>query len=494
MENSRPLNIRIIRGSSTILLFTFLTSPIAYLIRVLYSHTLSVEMYGLFYAVVSLFLLLAAYNDLGFGYSVSFLVPKFLKKGDLKSSWNIYKYEQLIEISTSVFLSIILVLSANWLSTVYFKSPLATNLIYILSIYFISNSFIEAINKFFQGLQQELYYSSIQFSKQLFTLVFSVFFWFLDSNPILYFALSWAIAGIAVAIIYNILLRRKNRFVIKGLSWDKALFTSMYQYAIPTLLITSFSSFIIYSDTIFLTYFKGLREVGIYNIALPLASISAVFLSPLNRFFLPLVSHLMEGDSEKIHYILKMVLKITPFIGLYFSLFLFLFPSAPILILFGSKWVGLVELPLLILVFGYIPLSLGNYLGTVLSGAGKVKELLKASFYLSIAIIFLSLLLIPRYGAAGAALANTITYLLMVLLYGSVLKSLTKFKYPVLFYSQLISFSLALIALVKLTHISPNTFFQYIIFGILYSFLFLLFGYKLGVVNKDTLKLFLHKK
>jgi len=88
-EYTHPLTQRVLRGGMIVLFFSFLASPLGYAFRLLLSRTLSIEMYGLFYAVLALFATLITYNDLGFGLSAAYFIPKFLAKGDKQSVWNI---------------------------------------------------------------------------------------------------------------------------------------------------------------------------------------------------------------------------------------------------------------------------------------------------------------------------------------------------------------------------------------------------------------------
>ena len=134
MEKNQTLTARVFKGSSTILLFNFLASPIGYLIRILYSRTLSIEMFGLFYAVLAFFGMFIAFNDLGFGYSATYLIPKALRKKNYKRIWKLYKYNQLVELGTSVIISILIVIFSNWLTNNYFKIPEAQNIIYIFVV------------------------------------------------------------------------------------------------------------------------------------------------------------------------------------------------------------------------------------------------------------------------------------------------------------------------------------------------------------------------
>ncbi len=247
---SEKLAGRIIKGGTTVFVFSLLSSPIGYLLRLIYAHSLSVEMYGLFYSVLALFSLLTTYNDLGVGYSVSYFIPKAIKNRNYQLCWNLYKYDQLIEVSTSIFISSLLFIAAPWLALNYFKMPQAEILIYLLSLYCIVDGFISSLSKFFTGLQQEKFYSSIHPTRLVFTLLFSLFFWVFDFNYIYYFAIAWSVAYVVVAVIYWIAFKRENGFLIRKTTFDKKLIKTMFRYAIPTLLTTSIKEVVLYLQRI----------------------------------------------------------------------------------------------------------------------------------------------------------------------------------------------------------------------------------------------------
>ena len=445
MGNSQNLTERVIKGGSIVLFFTFLVSPIGYFIRILYSHTLSIEMYGLFYSVLTLFYTISLYNDLGFGYSVAYFLPKYLKKNDYATSWNFYLYCQIIEISTAIFLSLLLILTAPWLSTFYFKTPEAKNLIYIFCIYLIASSLLNALIKVFVGLQKEKYYSSLNFFRMFFAMTFSFAFYLFKLKDITYYAAAWSGGYILAVIIYYFLLYKNNKLLTNNkLIWDSKLFKLMYSYAVPTLLTTSLYSFIIFSDTFFLTLFRGVREVAIYNIVLPLVSISTIFILPINNFIFPLVSDLMEGEKQKINKLIKNLLVYIPFVSLYFSLFIAIFPSTPVKLFFGMKWVGLVEVPLSVLAFGFIASSISTYFTTLVSGMGKVNERLKVTLIIAVTSCFLNAILIFYYGVLGTVIANSFIFIFSVFLYGKIIKKVVNFNYPLNFYLKIITVSIIL--------------------------------------------------
>ncbi|MFA5933006.1 MAG: oligosaccharide flippase family protein [Microgenomates group bacterium] len=483
MHNQEILSKRIFKGTSIIIFFSLLTSPLGYVLRILYSNSLSIEMYGLFYSLLAFFGILTTYKDLGFGYSVTYLIPKFIKQKDFQKSWLVFKYNQFIEVGTSILLSLILIASAPWLSINYFKVPEAQNLIYIFCIYFIANSFLEALYKMFTGLQQEKIYSSIQFSRLFLALIFSLLFLVFDYANILYFTLAWALSHIICTVVYTYSLSQNMDFKKKTLSWDRKLFTTMLQYAIPTLITTSIYTFITFTDNFFLTLFKNVREVGIYNIILPLISIPSIFLSPINNLLFPLVSHLMEGEQTKTRYILNASLQLIPFVGSYFSLFIILFPSFTVQIIFGAKWVGLVETPLRIMAFGSILALLSSFLTTIASGMGKVRERMQISVIIAIFNVILSIILIRLYGITGAAVASTAVYLLSIILFAKTVKKELIFNFPFKLYGIIIIFSLFLYIFIEFTGFAPHNFIQFIITGIIYSFIVFVFGLALGIFD-----------
>ncbi len=495
MKRPQTLTERLLKGGAVVLLFAFVTSPIGYLIRMLYSRTLSIELYGLFYAVLAIFGLIAAYNDLGFGFSVSYLVPKFIKKKNYTKAWNVYKYDQIIEVGTSIILSIILILSAPWLATTFFKVPEAKNLIYVFTLYLISGSFVSALEKFFTGLQLEKYYSSIQFLRLFLTLIFSSFFWLRGNPTVLYYALSWSAAYISLAMLYYVLLRKKQSYLISRVTWDNKLFKKMATYALPTLITTTVGTLFVFTDTFLLTLFRGMKDVGVYNIVLPLASISGILLNPLNQFLLPLVSRLMEGEKEKVERLSSAILKLLPFAGLYFALFIALFPSSTTKFAFGQKWVGLIETPLTIFALGYIAVLVTNYLNTLIGGMGLAKERLKIVSISTTVKIGLSIALVFKYGVVGVLIANIVAYLLTIAFQRRLIKNNKVFlTYPFLYYLKLIAFAAISFLLVKTTNICPSSLFQFVLYVTIYTLIFFSFGLLIKAVDVETIKIIIRNR
>lgn len=491
MRPSQDLIERVIKSGSIVLFFTFLVSLLGYFIRILYSRSLSIESFGLLYAIIGFFSIFTIYNDLGFGYALSYFVPKMIKNGNKSKVWTLYLYDQIIEIGMSIFISLFLLIFANWIANNYFRNSDAKNIIYIFCIYFIANSFLSAINKFFNGLQMEKYYSSIQFVNMFFILSFSLFFVFIGQKNITYIAIAWSSAYIISSFIYNLLLYKTTRSFKRKFVWDIAIFNKMARYAVPTLLTTSIYSLLLLTDVIFLTLFKGVRDVAIYNIIVPIVSIPLIFLSPINALLFPLISELMEDNKEELKNLLLIILKFVTLIGFYFLFFIFLFPSQSVSILFGQKWVGLVEEPLSILSIGYIFAFTASYLTNILVGMGKIKERLKISVILAIIDLITIPILIFYFGVLGAVVGMSLFHIVSVILLGIMISKELKFNYPFYFYLKILFLGILLFLISRIIGLQKVNLLQFILLGLIYTFLISLLAIYIGIINKKNIKLLL---
>lgn len=490
MNISKNITQRLIAGGSVVMVLTGLTSIASYLLRIFYSHTLSVDEYGLFYALLGLTGSIILYSDLGFTYSSSYLIPKYILKKDYSKSWHAYKYSQLLGVGTTLLIAIILAIFAPWLAKEYFKTEIAQNLIYIFCIYLVVTSFVNTQHALLVGLQQEKYYSSMQLVRLVLTIIFTFIFWVLRSTNIYIFALIATFSYILCGFIFSYLIYNKNTF-LKNLQikWDKDLFKEMYVYALPTLLASSVYSLIIFADTFFLTLFQGLAAVGSYNIVLPLASIPLIILSPFANFLFPLISHLMEEESKRVALVLETILKIVPFLALYFGLFIALFPTQPIVLLFGEKWLESSRIPLSILALGYIPATISFFFTTVVMGLGKAASRLKALTIIAVLSFMLNIPFVFFFGVIGAAIAGSLIHLASAVFLGQVIKSKISFRYPLKLYLTLILYSSFLFLIVKIFNLFPSGLISYFIYGVIYTILTAFLAFSLGLFSKNTIGL-----
>jgi len=478
---------KLIKGTSIILLLTLATSPISYVIRMIFSRVLSIQMFGLFYSVLGLFWILITFNDLGFGYSVEYFVPKFLRKKDFASIWKLYKYDQFVEVGTSILLSSILFLNADWLALHYFKVPIAAQILKIFCLYFISNSFVSSLQRLFIGLQKEIFYGSVEFVRSLFCLTLCFICVLLKVSNITNFSYIWASSFLLVGVVYNFLMGKYIPELKSKLSWDYPFFKKMAVIALPTLITSSTYLLITNSDTLFLTLFRSVSEVGIYNIIFPIVSIPIIFSTPLNRYLMPLISHQCEEEIDQVKLLLESLLKIVPFVGLYFGVFIATYPTASVTILFGSQWKGLVEGPLMLMSVIYLLSLMSTLFFTFLSGLGLIKEKLRISIFVAVTDVILGSLFCYLLGIYGIILANAILFGSTTLLSWMAIRKRLKVNLPLLYYLKYIFLFGGFWFVNRAVHFSPQNLVQFLLCGIFYTVLVFGFGMWQKVIDQSLL-------
>lgn len=495
MSNSDSLQEKVIKGSLLAIILSLLGSVFAYIIRVLYSRSLSIEDYGLFYAVFAFFSIISIHTDLGFGESISYFVPKYLKLKKMSHLWNTFAYGQLIQISVAIVIAGIFIISAPILSLKYFKVADSVSLIYIFCAFLVISSVLNSLSQIFTGFQRPKYFSSLIVLRYAFVLFFSYSFLLLGFHGPIFYAYAWVFGYLVVALIFHYLLWKKYlSSQIYNLSWQKDLFIKMYKYAMPAFATTLIYSLLVSSDIFFLTFIRGIKEVAIYNIVAPIASISLILFSPINSIIFPLVSHLYEGEKDKLDILVSKVYQFVPFIGVYFALFIVLFPSSIIEVIFGNKWLGLTQTPLSVMALGHIIYLFSTILGTIVLGMGKVETRLKILTLITFLAISLHILFISKYGILGAIMTNSLIAVFLCLIFTYILRSIVSFKIPLGLYIKLSIFSLFIFLSTRFIGFSPSNWFELIVSGIIYTLMFILQGFLLKIYDKQLINLVLPLK
>ena len=228
-----PLSHKLINKWFRAYIFVVFTAPLGYLIRLVASNTLSVADIWIIYWVISLFGLLSSYNDLGLTESMQYFLPKYRlewKKWQIKNTIWLSFFMQLI---TWVLIFCLLFFNAEWLAIHHFHEIAATNVIKIMSFYFLWTNLIQVCNSIFVAFQDTFNSWLMSFCNSFSVLIFSVIFWISASFNVSLFALAWII-WVAVWIwIWLIQLFRKYNHLLKlpRDKLDKKLISTQFKYA-----------------------------------------------------------------------------------------------------------------------------------------------------------------------------------------------------------------------------------------------------------------------
>jgi O-antigen/teichoic acid export membrane protein len=190
-----------------------------------------------------------------------------------------------------------------------------------------------------------------------------------------------------------------------------------------------------YTDTILITLFRSLPEVGIYQTAQPTARLLWFFAGAFTTVLFPLVTELKTKKSKGIETGISLIYKYIWIIIIPFALMAFCFSTEILNLFFGSFYAqgsGVLK----ILAMGAIFFSIVQINGTVLNGLGKPKNYTKLVYIGAIINLIGNLILIPIIGITGAAISTFLTYLVMFFFSFFELRKFVKIKIPVLDWSK----------------------------------------------------------
>jgi O-antigen/teichoic acid export membrane protein len=230
---------------------------------------------------------------------------------------------------------------------------------------------------------------------------------------VLGFGFKAIIYGYVVAVILNALL-----LFMHGLrTLPKLIPAKKYITARMDLLIFSFPLLIVgilgmvmgWTDTMMLGYFMNPEWVGVYNTAHPLANFLELGLTSLVFIYTPVVS--MLYSEENIAGMKALYVTVTRWmftLTLPLCLSFVLFPGEILTLAFGQNYqVGAIALRILA-VGQFINILVGPN-GATLIVLGKTKLLMFDNVTTAVINVVLNILLIPRWGIAGAAMATSIS-------------------------------------------------------------------------------------
>lgn len=178
-------------------------------------------------------------------------------------------------------------------------------------------------------------------------------------------------------------------------------------------------------DTVMLGFMNTNTELGYYNAAVKLKSILVSLITSMGTVLLPRLSYYYEkGKKEEFMHMVSKALNFVLLLALPLSVYFIAFAEESILLLSGENFLD-AALAMKLIVPTILFIGLTNVLGIqVMVPTGREKNVL-VSVAVGAAVDFLlNIFWIPRYGAAGAALATTLAELAVLIVQGVMLHSM----------------------------------------------------------------------
>ncbi len=426
---------RVARGISFSFILIIVGAVLAYFFRRLLATELSIDDYGMFYAMLSFFGFFMLFVDMGVEQAAT---KKIVELKEQKKEYEIAHVARTIlfgQLLVSIFFSIIFFLGKNMIATYYFHNAHVTSFLWILTIWFVTTPLLTFCAYMLLGLQRTTWYTALDVGRMSIVLLFCLGLF--QYNQSLY------IPVLAYAII-NLILFGTTYPYICSVCQEMRLFSKqkwsihpkagmeILKYAIPVAL-TNFGWIILtQTDTIALTYFTTLREVGLYNIALPISLLLLFFMRPVIIIFAPLVTELHTAKKpEKLSEAVTMAYAYLFVLLVPFAVTLALFPEYIIPILFGQKY-SEASPALQILAAGTVFYAFSLFNNIVYTGMGQAQKIAKSVALICGLNVLLNILFVGIFhlSISGASLATTICYILLFITSTHELTKHISFEFP----------------------------------------------------------------
>lgn len=366
------------------------------IVSILLARYLGTEGFGAINLYLSLFIVISSIYHLGFNVSV---VSDITKK---QTSIETIMGSSLL--FSSLF-SLILIFFYISISISFFNNPEYIFLAYIFSLMFL-----------FKGLEVCRYFFEAKLNSKIPVIFELIPFILFSLFKIVAVFFGYSLFQISLIIMLESLtgmLFLLFAFHSLGVSLQKLKYS--FSYAAKTIeknysIILSSVSIIIFLkiDQIMLGYFSNLNEVGIYSVALRLSESWFVIITALTLSFRPSMTPAYSSNFKEFEKKFSYLLKILLFISFSFAFLISFTSDILILALFGDSYTGSSDILKIHSWTGiFIALNAISWNWHIPS---ETTSTISYRLFLSLILnIFLNYLLIPKYGAIGAAYATLIS-------------------------------------------------------------------------------------
>lgn len=271
-------------------------------------------------------------------------------------------------------------------------------------------------------------YSYITIRSVIFKCIAIILMFFLvksESDYIIYGFLT--IFASSASNILNILNVRK--FICFKLQ-RKLQLTKHFRSVIVFVAMTFSTTIYINLDTVMLGFMTSDAEVGCYDAAIKVKKVLVSIITALGGVLLPRVTFLLEsGKKDKFLKINSKAIKYVITVSIPLLIYFIMFAHESIFLLCGSSYERAVR-PMQIIMPTLLFIGISNITGMqVLVPLGKEKMVLIFEICGAIIDLLINVLIIPCYGAAGAAMGTVIAEMLVLVVQCVALKKFLRFLF-----------------------------------------------------------------
>ncbi|WP_270640916.1 oligosaccharide flippase family protein [Longibaculum muris] len=280
-------------------------------------------------------------------------------------------------------------------------------------IYYLSNLFNGFLQCIVRGKNYVKVYSFAGIIQTISTVFFNILFLLKFDFKIKGYLMAYSLGAI-ISFVYLFVIIINNRVIkFNHTSYDKKLMKEMMEYSIPLVPNSLLWWISNSSDKYMLTYFTELSTIGIYSVAYKIPTI----LSILSSIFISAwqISSVEDFGSEKNMKFFNNITNKYLYLTILLTSFILVILKPLCKLMFSNDFYNAWRV-IPILLIGYVYYNMSIFLGTIYTASKKTKMVLISTVIGSVINILFNFILIPYLNMYGAALATTVSYILIYII------------------------------------------------------------------------------
>lgn len=399
----------ILSGTAWALSARVIATVVGMVTSVLIARAYGAEILGIIGVLNSFLTLATIFTVMGTGTSILRLVPEHTTRFSPTSAFRVYRKTQYLVAGCSIITGTLFFMLSGYISETIFSKPHLRIYFSIASVFVIFESLMQLNTQATRGLRLIRVFAFMQMLpsvSKLAILAPITICCFHKDNPIYAMFASIAVTALLGAWIMDRAFKRRISVddTVNPMSAKQILSISL-----PMLMTATMTFIIGQTGVLMLGIFRPDAEVGYYSIAVKLATLTAFILKAVNSMAAPQFSELYySGKLDELFYVARKSTKLIFWTTAPILLILIVSGKSLLHWLFGPDFVT-----------GYwamVFLILGQFVGSI-SGAtngfmnmtGAQRTLFRIKLFAALLNIGLNLMLTPRFGLEGAAIAAMVS-------------------------------------------------------------------------------------
>ena len=483
---------RIVKTSLIVFIAVIISKILGYVYRITIARNFGPETYGLFSLAVMLIGFFALFSALGLDSGVLRYASFFRGKNENNKIRYIFRLSLKIIISLALVTGILLFFFSDTISSEVFHNSHFSIFLKWFSLFLpvmaITGIFWSII-KSYEEIGWYTFLANILHNSLQVLILLSLLFLGLGEKSVIF---SYNIGYLLTLLISFWLCWKKFPMIFEKsktpLKEKRVIRSQLLSYSWPMMFLSVIFSIFFWIDSFTIGFFRGAEEVGIYNAAIPIASLLGIVPVLFTNLFFPLITkEYSKNNTKLIREISKQVAKWIFILNLPLLIIMILFPGTLVNVLFGPDYIA-AESPLRFLAIGVFFYSIFIIAENLLSMAGKSKITLMNIILTSLFNLVLNIILVPIYGIDGAAFATMLSYLLwgLITLYqAKVYTSILPLRKKMLNILLVMIFPTAILIFVK--QFIPVNLFTMVLQGVLFILIYFVLLLLTGCLDKNDL-------